>query len=96
MGTTSRCTPPGSSPTAGSEKALWRRHDVVATVAIEVAQRELGARNGKLDDSRFDLNGDGFTGGTQAARFDLEIDDPPAAPSRSSPLTSATSVRSRR
>jgi hypothetical protein len=31
-----------------------------------------------LDYSRFDLNGDGFTGGSTTARFDLDINDPPA------------------
>jgi hypothetical protein len=33
---------------------------------------------GTLDYSRYDLNGDGYTGGSTTARFDLDINDPPA------------------
>jgi hypothetical protein len=36
------------------------------------------AQPASLDYSRFDLNGDGFTGGATTARFDLDINNPPA------------------
>ena len=29
-----------------------------------------------IDNSRYDLNGDGFTGGTGRAKFDLDVNDP--------------------
>jgi hypothetical protein len=39
---------------------------------------ELESAPGDIDYSRYDLNGDGRTGGTERARVDLDVDDPPA------------------
>jgi Tol biopolymer transport system component len=38
---------------------------------------EFEEAEGDIDYSRFDLNGDGRTGGTKTAKFDLDIDSPP-------------------
>ncbi|MBK7091473.1 MAG: S8 family serine peptidase [bacterium] len=41
-------------------------------------QLRIGIPSPAQDYSRFDLNGDGFTGGDYATRFDLDVDSPPS------------------
>lgn len=49
-------------------EGLFTQYDIAKFVD------ELRLRNGVADFSRYDLNGDGYTGGTRAARLDLDAD----------------------
>jgi hypothetical protein len=55
---------------AGGSDGQFTEYDLSVWTSILAAQPAL------LDYSRYDLNGDGFTGGASTARFDLDINNP--------------------
>lgn len=55
---------------------------------LDVLLDKLDSGGGATDYSRYDLNGDGRTGGPERARFDLDVNDPPAYTRLTRPLGS--------
>jgi hypothetical protein len=45
---------------------------------LGIVVNEITSGSGANDYSRYDLNGDGFTGGSERGRFDLDANEPPA------------------
>jgi hypothetical protein len=69
-----------NSQGAEGNNAAFDDHDLALYLAkFQHYENERAGPSGvNLDHSRFDLNGDGYTGGDSTATFDLDINQPPA------------------